>query len=157
MPVQTYVAVCAWHGEYMLLGASSFEDVPLVEFMYLVFTCMPGGVTIGDSGLLLLYELLCLLILHRHLRPHSVSDYNNWLRLQMCVCVCVLRFICWTSFEIKGLNRVLNENWFFCMPLHTHLCYPVCLKCHWGHPFLRMYLWWSLCTLYLLACQVTLL
>ena len=32
-------------------GASFFEDVPLVEFMYLVFTCMPGGVTVGNSGL----------------------------------------------------------------------------------------------------------
>ena len=35
----------------MPLGASFFEDVPLVEFMYLAFTRMPGGVTVGDSGL----------------------------------------------------------------------------------------------------------
>ena len=27
------------------------EDVPLADFMYLVFTCMPGGVALGDSGL----------------------------------------------------------------------------------------------------------
>ena len=27
-----------------------FEDVPLMECMYLVFTRMPGGVTVGDSG-----------------------------------------------------------------------------------------------------------
>ena len=26
----------------MLVGASFFEDVPLVEFVYLVFTHMPG-------------------------------------------------------------------------------------------------------------------
>ena len=26
----------------MDIGASSFKDVLLVEFMYLVFTCMPG-------------------------------------------------------------------------------------------------------------------
>ena len=32
-------------------GASFFEDLPLVEFMYLVFTLMPGGFTVGDSGL----------------------------------------------------------------------------------------------------------
>ena len=32
----------------MPLGASYFEDVPLMEFMYLV---MPGGITVGDSGL----------------------------------------------------------------------------------------------------------
>ena len=28
-----------------------FKDVRLVEFMYLVFTRMPGGVTVGDSCL----------------------------------------------------------------------------------------------------------
>ena len=29
-----------------------FEDVPLVEFMYVVFTRMPGeGWAVGDSGL----------------------------------------------------------------------------------------------------------
>ena len=33
------------------MGAPFFEDVPLVEFIYLEFTCMPGGVTVGDSGL----------------------------------------------------------------------------------------------------------
>ena len=32
----------------MPLGASFFEDVPLVEFVYLVFTRMPGAVTVGD-------------------------------------------------------------------------------------------------------------
>ena len=26
------------------------EDVHLVEIIYLLFTCMPGGVTVGDSG-----------------------------------------------------------------------------------------------------------
>ena len=36
----------------MPLGASFFfEDVSLVEFIYLVFTRTPGGVTVGDSGL----------------------------------------------------------------------------------------------------------
>ena len=32
---------------------SFFEGVPFVEFIYFVFTRMPGGVTVGDSGLLL--------------------------------------------------------------------------------------------------------
>ena len=35
----------------MPLGTSFFEDVPLVEFICLVFTQTPGGVTVGDSGL----------------------------------------------------------------------------------------------------------
>ena len=37
----------------MPLAASFFEDIPLVEFVYLVFTHMSGAVTVGDSGLLL--------------------------------------------------------------------------------------------------------
>ena len=32
-------------------GGILFENVPLVEFMYLVFTRTPEGVTVGDSGL----------------------------------------------------------------------------------------------------------
>lgn len=58
------------------------EDVHLVEFMFPVFIHMPGGVTRGDSDLCcsapcLLGALnsLCLWILHRCLRSHSVSDY----------------------------------------------------------------------------------
>ena len=35
----------------MPLDASFFADVPLVKFLYLVFTGTPGGVTVGDSGL----------------------------------------------------------------------------------------------------------
>ena len=61
-----------------------FEDVPLVEFRYLVFTRTPGGVTVGDSGLGCCVPCLSsaiislrLLILHRRSRPHSVSDDNN--------------------------------------------------------------------------------
>ena len=34
----------------MPLGASFFEDVPLEEFIYLVFTRTPGGVTVSDLG-----------------------------------------------------------------------------------------------------------
>ena len=35
----------------MPLGASVFEDVPLVEFIFLVFSRVPAEVTVGDSGL----------------------------------------------------------------------------------------------------------
>ena len=34
-------------------GGLMIKDVPLVEFIYPVFTCMPDGVALGDSGLLL--------------------------------------------------------------------------------------------------------
>ena len=46
-----------------------------------------------------------------------------------------------------------------CVPVPT--CVAECARnggyiCHWGHPFLSMCLWWSFCTLYLLARQVEL-
>ena len=36
---------------YIFLFCFFVEDVPVVVFMFLVFTRMPGGVTVGDSGL----------------------------------------------------------------------------------------------------------
>ena len=59
-PVHDYCAhlcrcVCLKWRVYMPLGASILEDVPLVEFMYLVFTRMPGESYRRGRGSLLLY------------------------------------------------------------------------------------------------------
>ena len=43
--------------------SSFFDDVPLVEFMCNVFTCIPGRVTVGDSGLCTVVPLVCLALL----------------------------------------------------------------------------------------------
>ena len=53
----------------MPLGASFFEDVPLVEFIYLVFTRTPGGVTVGFRSL-----LLCPLSIERYYFPSFVDS-----------------------------------------------------------------------------------
>ena len=81
------LSVPEMEGIYMPMEGILFEDDSLVEFRvlrYIVFICMPGGVTVGDSGLCCCVPCLsnaavspCLLVLHRHSRPHSVSDYNN--------------------------------------------------------------------------------
>ena len=42
--------MCHWGHPFLLL-LLSFEDVALVQFVYLVFTHMPAGLTVGDSGL----------------------------------------------------------------------------------------------------------
>ena len=44
-----------------------FEDVPLVEFIYPVFTRTPGGVTVGDSGLRCRVPCLSSAIISRYL------------------------------------------------------------------------------------------
>ena len=71
-------------GIYVTGGILFFEHVPLVEFKYHVFTRIPGGDTVGDSGLCCCFPCLSsaiislyLLILHKRFRPHSVSDYNS--------------------------------------------------------------------------------
>ena len=51
----------------MPLGASLFEDVPLVEFRYLVFPRMPGGVTVGGLGLCCCVACLSSAIISLHL------------------------------------------------------------------------------------------
>ena len=85
--------------EDMPLGASFFEDVPLMEFTYLVFTRAPCGVIVGDSGLCCCVPCLsstfnsrCLLSLNRHSWPSSVSYYCiiNLLPLSHCI---VLRIV----------------------------------------------------------------
>ena len=51
--------------------------------MFVVFTRVPGGLIVGDSGLCCrvpclssAFIFVCLLRLYRRSRPHSVSDYN---------------------------------------------------------------------------------
>ena len=43
------------------------------------------------------------------------------------------------------------------MPVHTCVAEWRVYMNHWRDPFSRLYLWWSLYTVYLLACQVELL
>ena len=82
----TCVAECAWYGSYIShWGAPFFDDVPLVEFIDGVFTRMPGGVTVSDSGL-----LLCPLSVERYQLPLSVDSKQA---LQALVCFRLQRFI----------------------------------------------------------------
>ena len=70
----------------MPLGASFFENVLLMEFIYLVFTHMPGGVTMAIQVFVVVALFcwpfsaiisLCLLILHKRSRPHFFPDGIN--------------------------------------------------------------------------------
>ena len=71
-----------------------FENVPLVEFIYLVFTRTPGGVIVGDSGLCCCVPCLsgaiislCLLIFNKL----CVSE-NSQGRREVC---CAFQKIYW--------------------------------------------------------------
>ena len=72
----------------MRLGSSFFQEVALVEFIRyiicLVFTRMPGGVTVGDLGLSCCVPCLlsavhspCSLIIRWRSTLHSVSGQSN--------------------------------------------------------------------------------
>ena len=73
----------------------------------------------------------------------------------MCVFVC---FCVWASFEIKGLciQFWTKTGSLLCLYIPVLLSVPEMegIYATGGHPFLRLYLWWSLCTLYLRTNQV---
>ena len=74
--IQVYVAM--WHLSSAINSLHLLnEDVPLVEFMYLVFTCMPGECYFRWLRSLLLY--LC---------------YIFWVLINSLVC---WAFICWSN------------------------------------------------------------
>ena len=76
----------------MFLSFLFFEDVLLVEFTYLVFTLMPGGVTIGNSGLCCCVLCLSSAIISLHLLSvgmNSVTDVakkNCLAKNNLCNC-----------------------------------------------------------------------
>ena len=144
MPAQTSCRrVCLKWRVYIPLGAFFFEDVPLVEFMYPVFTRTPGGVTVGDSGfcccapclssavisLCKLYTGALGLTLFQMTIVHSEAD------MSMCRCVFIYML---SQFGILGPCPVFNTTWFCRMPVHVSVA-----ECawnegyigHWGHPF----------------------
>ena len=90
--MHTCVAECAGNGVCLChWGPPLFEDVPLVEFMYLVFTRMPGK----SYPRLLMSLLLCLCDVYRVLidslvSRHCFGTYLKFFR-SMCVCVCVCK------------------------------------------------------------------
>ena len=57
----------------MPLGASIFEDVPSVKFLYLVFTRTPGEVTIDNLGLCSCVPCLSSVITSCSLLNHNYS------------------------------------------------------------------------------------
>ena len=49
------------------------EGLPLVEFLYLVSTRMPGGVTVGESDLFLLCAVISLCLLREYVHKIEVG------------------------------------------------------------------------------------
>ena len=102
-----------------------FEDVPVVEFMSLVFTHMPGEIL-----RMYLWWSLCPLYLH----------------------ICQVRFWGCTSGEVYVPWIYTHARWDFeDVPVVEFMSL---VFTHMPGEILRMYLWWSLCTLNLHVCQV---
>ena len=109
MPIHTCVAECARNGGYIChWGHPFFKDVPSVEFIYLVFTCTPGGVTVGDSGLYCCVPCLssaiislCLLILSSMLSVMILSR-------DMLKRVGESGYLCWTLSVVQNQSSMLS-------------------------------------------------
>ena len=98
----------------MPLGIFFSEDVPLEEFIYLVFTRMPGGVNVGDSGLCccvpcLLNAIipLCLLILWQM----DLSSHRQQLRMCLNVIQRTLHLHLKSIMKEFGLQATFNNHY----------------------------------------------
>ena len=118
MPVNTCVAECAWNGGNVCFWGASclFENVPLVEFVYFVFTCMLGAVTVGDSGLCCCVPCLSSVIISlcweklsiiktEHLNPSLYCD-GWWLRRNV---LCKNRLLPCITFD-QTTSKVLTGS-----------------------------------------------
>ena len=125
------------------------EDVPLVEFLYLVFTCMPGEsyrrCTSGGVSVPCIYM---------HARWELQKMYLWWSLCTLYLHACQVR----VTEDVPVVEFLYLV--FTCMPGESYrrcTCGGVSVPCIYTHArweLQKMYLWWSFCTLYLLACQV---
>ena len=127
MPVHTCVAECARNGGYIChWGHPFFEDVPLVEFIYLVFTRMPGGATVGDSGL-----CCCVPCLSNAVFPFVCLLYTGALGLNLfqIIIITIIMIIVIISYpltsRVVGAPQMISQPVSFifpCSPLPSGTC-----------------------------------
>ena len=136
---------------FIPFSAGHWFSSPKRKSHILVWVTVGGG-TLGDLGLCCCVSCLSStiislhwVILHRHSRPHTVSEYNNsfWgqhVNVHTCV------FICWAGFEIKGLcwSWIKTGSVIRMYTPVTECAWNGEYVCHWGQFFffffLRMYL-----------------
>ena len=132
---------CASCGVYTLYlpACQVASNVPLVEFMYLVFTRMPGNRRCTSCGV----YVPCIY-------PHAMLQamYLWWCLYTLYLPAC----------QVTGDVRLVEFMYlvFTRMPGNRRCTSgDVYVPCIYSHAMLQaMYLWWGLCTCYLLACQV---
>ena len=81
----------------------------------------------------------------------SVRSKPAWMQLEELKFTAT-NYVCCTDTDRTTvwnfqMEIVLQFQGYYCISVLWYIC-------HWGQPFLRLYLWWSLCTLYWHARQV---
>ena len=112
MPVHTCVAECAWNVGYIYIiichwGVSFFEDLPLVEFMYSVFTRMPGESYRRRLRSLLVYLYYVLRALINSLVCWLRSCFSLWTFLCVCFICCDHHTHFW---QFCGLHAYITND-----------------------------------------------
>ena len=108
MPVLTCVTECAWNvGCICHWGSSFHEDVPLVEFVFLLFTCMPDNYCRQlRSSLLCLCQ--CVMSFQRYLINSFVCCFLLSLtREHIC---------CWDEFKSSSLTQKPCQAMWYLLP-----------------------------------------
>ena len=117
--------------------------------MYLVFTRMPGesycGCTCGAVYVPCIYT---------HARWELLWMYFSWSLCTLYLHACQVRVtvnVLLMEFMYLVFTRMAGESYCECT---SDGVYVPCIYTHARWELLWMYFWWSLCTLYLHACQV---
>ena len=95
------------------------------------------------------------LVPHWHQVPSSLSTTPDLRLTHRCVHLCVSML---NHFQDqRTMSGLLKIGSVLCLCTPVLLSVPDMLGTYttWGHLFSRMYLWWTLCTLYLHICQVS--
>ena len=88
-----------------------FEDVPVVEFMYLVFTCTPGEGCCRQLRSLLLCQ--------------CVTSFKCWLTLLILVFTVLTKLKWWLHLHYSERNPSRKQNWLLCFVLLLFLLFII--------------------------------
>ena len=106
---------------------ADYDHVPLVEFMYPVVACMPGGVTAGSSGL-----CCCLFSIEHNYFPLLIQIFT--LKFSLVYTTQLLSPVCRSSTLAQTMNQKIRSDSKH-SPLNRSVCFTSVAACHWTGVF----------------------
>ena len=101
---------------------ADYDHVPLVEFMYPVVACMPGGVTAGSSGL-----CCCLFSIEHNYFPLLIQIFT--LKFSLVYTTQLLSPVCRSSTLAQTMTQKIRSDSKH-SPLNRSVCFTSVAACH---------------------------